>query len=1186
MNPLLSAISRYFRHSNRDPGRTSQDQPKALRRTIKPRLELLEDRALPSAYIVTTTAVSGPGSLRDAITQINADTSHTLYASPSNPSVDEIDFAITAASDTGGGFNATTGVATITPLSALPVVTNAVTIDGWSQPGFAGAPLIDLNGSQAGGWDGLGIQGGNTTVRGLVVNDFGGAAGVDFAGQGGDVLEGCYIGTAASGSVAQGNFFGVFIQNGSTTIGGPVTADRNVISGNSYGIVISGASARGNVVEGNYVGTDALGQTAVGNFQGIILNGGAQNNRIGTDGTGPADATQRNVISGNSGAGAVGIEIDGATTSGNIITGNFIGTDASGTVALTNTYVDINDNANGNFIGTEGVAGPIGSDTRNVISGHGFAGVAISGSANLVAGNYIGTDVTGTQALGNAYGVFLEGGSANQIGTSGRNATDTANANLISGNGFVDVWIDSASTNNVIAGDLIGPDVTGAKALSENFAGIALVHSSNSNLIGAASGGLSDLVDRNVISGHNNFGIYSDGAAGNTIAGNLVGTNSTGLHSLGNGTDIAISNGGGTQIDQNLISAGTGVGIWFSGPAATGNTATGNLIGTDITGNAPLGNGWVGVYFSGGAHNNAIGGSSFGTGNTIAFNNSVGVYVSNDGGNVSYGNTILGNSIHDNGGPGIVLAAGANDDQPAPVLTGVTGSAVNPAISGTLTSVANTTFRIEFFANPLPSNVANTAGQTFLGSVNVTTDATGKATFTAPSLATIPATQGYLTATATVATTTNSGYSYGDTSQFSPYLHVAYFFGGFQAPLSQGLNFALNRVIPIRFTLTDLTGAAVTSLAAVNSIQVAPVNTDGSLGTAFAPASPGNTTLSVSGGTYSFNWSTRGLTAGSYAILLTLADGTVQKKVIQLTKSGNSAGLTTVSAGGTDAVPGGLLGGDIDLYVDNTNGNLTADELARIQDAVAAADAVTEPYGVAVTEVTDPTLADVTLNMDATSAVGGHADGVLGCTTDAGQITLINGWNFYASSDATQIGSDQYDFETVVTHELGHALGLGHSTDSTSVMYATLNTGTVNRTLTTADLNVADSDTTGACGLHAAVLPAPPVTVTTNLSATNFADQDAYFALLTNAGTSSGLAPDGLLQIPARDAVFADPLGDVGADFQPPPLAAEIAPSIFGGPALSETDEGLRTASAGHLVGQLDFRFDFIPAGGTLWIES
>jgi hypothetical protein len=154
---------------------------------------------------------------------------------------------------------------------------------------------------------------------------------------------------------------------------------------------------------------------------------------------------------------------------------------------------------------------------------------------------------------------------------------------------------------------------------------------------------------------------------------------------------------------------------------------------------------------------------------------------------------------------------------------------------------------------------------------------------------------------------------------------------------------------------------------------------------------------------------------------------------------------------------------------------------------------------VAFTEVTDPTLADVTLNMDTTSAVGGFADGVLGCTTDAGQITIINGWSFYAGSDGTQIGSAQYDFETVVTHELGHALGLGHSTDNTSVMYATLNTGTVNRTLTTPDLNVADSDTTGACGLHAAA-------VLGRVSDPSYRDsRDLLFVLACTAG--DGLPP-------------------------------------------------------------------------------
>src|SRR5205807_10545566 len=113
---------------------------------------------------------------------------------------------------------------------------------------------------------------------------------------------------------------------------------------------------------------------------------------------------------------------------------------------------------------------------------------------------------------------------------------------------------------------------------------------------------------------------------------------------------------------------------------------------------------------------------------------------------------------------------------------------------------------------------------------------------------------------------------------------------------------------------------------------------------------------------------TKGLSAGTYEILLTLADGTTHTKTIALTAPGGSAGLTTDAAGGTGAAaPGGLLGGDIELYVDNSNGDLTADELVRIQNAVTAVDAVTEPYGVAVTEVTDPSQANVTLTMDSSS---------------------------------------------------------------------------------------------------------------------------------------------------------------------------------------------------------------------------
>jgi hypothetical protein len=286
-------------------------------------------------------------------------------------------------------------------------------------------------------------------------------------------------------------------------------------------------------------------------------------------------------------------------------------------------------------------------------------------------------------------------------------------------------------------------------------------------------------------------------------------------------------------------------------------------------------------------------------------------------------------------------------------------------------------------------------------------------------------------------------------------IQVTYNFGGFQPPLSNGLTYALNRTIPIKFQLSDYNGKAVTSLSAVSSLQIAPI-VNGVPGTPFNPTSTNNQGLQYSGGQYLFNWQTKGLNAGSYQIMLKLADGTMQTKTIQLTAGGNGANAQSVDGsdvtGGIAA--GQLLGGNVELYVDNSNGELTPDELARIQDAVNAVDAVITPYGVAINEVTDPTQADVTLNMGSISAVGGYAQGILGCYTTTGTITLIQGWNWYAGSDPTQVGASQYDFQTTVTHELGHALGLGESSVTTSAMYGTLAPGTTIRTLTTADLNV------------------------------------------------------------------------------------------------------------------------------------
>ncbi len=191
--------------------------------------------------------------------------------------------------------------------------------------------------------------------------------------------------------------------------------------------------------------------------------------------------------------------------------------------------------------------------------------------------------------------------------------------------------------------------------------------------------------------------------------------------------------------------------------------------------------------------------------------------------------------------------------------------------------------------------------------------------------------------------------------------------------------------------------------------------------------------------------------------------------VNQLTLTGNAAStLTAAGSGGSNEAnsAGQLLAGDLVVYVDNSAGNLTDETLARIHNAIAAINAVINPFGVNITEVNDPAAATTVLQVAATSAVGGAAEGVLGCES-AGYVTIVSGWNWYTGTDAGGVGAGQYDFQTIVTHELGHALGLGHSTNASSAMYAMLGTGEARRVLSVADLAIPDAEA-GPCGLHAA----------------------------------------------------------------------------------------------------------------------
>jgi len=298
---------------------------------------------------------------------------------------------------------------------------------------------------------------------------------------------------------------------------------------------------------------------------------------------------------------------------------------------------------------------------------------------------------------------------------------------------------------------------------------------------------------------------------------------------------------------------------------------------------------------------------------------------------------------------------------------------------------------------------------------------------------------------------------------------VHYNFSGFLPPLNQNIAFGLNRTIPIKFQLSDFNGTAITSLSSVISLKVAPVNADNTVGTPFNPASQDNKGLRYGGedaqgqnqgqeNFFHFYWQTKGLKAGNYEILLTLADGTVKTKVIQLSTNGKG-GSTQMAlgsgAGDNSGLADTLLAGDLNVHVNDPNGSFTADELARIQDTIKALDTLLTPYGVTITEVGDAGSANLVLDNGTTSACGGAADGVLGCFNGpAGEITILQGWNWYAGADSTQIGLNQYDFESVVTHELGHALGLGHSPNAASPMYETLATGQIHRMMTVADLNL------------------------------------------------------------------------------------------------------------------------------------
>jgi hypothetical protein len=300
---------------------------------------------------------------------------------------------------------------------------------------------------------------------------------------------------------------------------------------------------------------------------------------------------------------------------------------------------------------------------------------------------------------------------------------------------------------------------------------------------------------------------------------------------------------------------------------------------------------------------------------------------------------------------------------------------------------------------------------------------------------------------------------------------VQYNFSGFLTPVSLNRAFKQGSSIPIKWRLADANGNLITSLSAVQSLAVTIGSTTYTLyngSTNTSSYTTGGTVFRNDGSQYVFNWSTKSFPTGTYTLTATFNDGTTQTKAVVLSTTGSTLSLVIDGTLANSPTAGALLAGDLTLYVDNSNGAFTSDEQARIQEAVAGIETLISSYGANVF-VVDSSIGDaanIVLEMSTTSALGGQANGVLGCTTDSGLVTIVDGWNWYAGANATTIGSGQYDFQTVVTHEIGHALGLGHSSTSVSVMYPSLGTSEIRRTMVTADLNIPDTGT-GPGGLHA-----------------------------------------------------------------------------------------------------------------------
>lgn len=481
-------------------------------------------------------------------------------------------------------------------------------------------------------------------------------------------FSGNLVGVNISGSEAIPNFtsYAVAFGAGGNIIGTDSDGvsdklERNIISGNkgsASGIGYPWASSApfDDVrIAGNYIGTDASGKFAIANtgtwaagIRIVRVNG---NVLIGTDGDGIRDAVEGNIISANK----KGIELAFGNGLGVVrVSGNLIGTDIYGQNAnggmLNGIGVDLY-STHGNIIGTNGdgfgdeVEGNIIVASSTAVA---FGDYYNNGSEhNTVAGNYLGTDVTGTKVLGSG-SISMRYAHNNTIGTNGDGISDELEGNVIAGGGNNAISL-IGSNNNRISSNYVGLGADGLTPLGFLTTGVYL--NGSNNLIGTDGDGVNDAIEGNIIVGHGatGNGIYLSSANYNRLAGNIIGTNRQG--------------------DLTSGFAGAGINIY---------NGDHNQIGTD----------WDGVSDELEAN--------------IITNNGYAPQVwwqENDGiANRGHYNALRGNSIYNNVGQGIDLVEGGNQGIATPTIGAAVYVVGGVAVSGI--AMAGSTVEI-FTTDPL-----------------------------------------------------------------------------------------------------------------------------------------------------------------------------------------------------------------------------------------------------------------------------------------------------------------------------------------------------------------------------------------------------------------------------------------------------------------------------------------------------